>query len=138
MYLLEEKWVEFEQIKKFLEIFKEVTIIMSGSSYPTLSMTVPLYNILIDYVKDVIGDENEENQIDDENNSEEEEEEEEEEEWSQVIKNAAKKSKVKLLEYYNKTGDTYLIATILNSHLKLQYYKDQKWDNELISNIYQK
>jgi len=110
---------------------------MSGSSYPTLSMTVPLYNILIDHVEDVIGDENEENQIDDENNSEEEEEE-EEEEWSQVIKNAAKKSKVKLLEYYNKTGDIYLIATILDSRLKLQYYKDQKWDNELISNIYQK
>ncbi len=108
---------------------------MSGSSYPTLSMTVPLYNILIDHVEDVIGNENEENQIDDENNSEEEEE---EEEWSQVIKNAAKKSKVKLLEYYNKTGDIYLIATILDSRLKLQYYKDQKWDNELISNIYQK
>ena len=107
---------------------------MSGSSYPTLSMTVPLYNILIDHVEDVIGDENEENQIDDKNNSEEEKE----EEWSQVIKNAAKKSKVKLLEYYNKTGDTYLIATILNLRLKLQYYKDQKWDNELISNIYQK
>ena len=106
---------------------------MSGSFYPTLSMTVPLYNILIDHVEDVIGDENEEDQIDDENNSEEEEE-----EWSQVIKNAAKKSKVKLLEYYNKTGDIYLIATILDPRLKLQYYKDQKWDNELISNIYQK
>ena len=106
---------------------------MSGSSYPTLSMTVPLYNILIDYVEDVISDENEEDQIDDENNSEEKEE-----EWSQVIKNVAKKSKVKLLEYYNKTGDIYLIATILDSRLKLQYYKDQKWDNELISNIYQK
>ena len=47
---------------------------MSGSSYPTLSITVPLYNILIDYVEDVISDENEEDQIDDENNSEEEEE----------------------------------------------------------------
>ena len=35
---------------------------MSGSSYPTLSMTVSLYNILIDHVEDVIGDENEENQ----------------------------------------------------------------------------
>ena len=40
---------------------------MSGSSYPTLSMTVPLYNILIDHVEDVIGVENEEDQIDDEN-----------------------------------------------------------------------
>ena len=92
---------------------------MSGSSYPILSMTVLLYNILIDYVEDVIGDENEEDQIDDENNSEEKEE-----EWSQVIKNAAKKSEVKLLEYYNKTGDTYLIVTMVNLHLKLQYYKD--------------
>ena len=110
---------------------------MSGSHYPTLSLTVPLYNILIDHVEDIIGVENEEDQIDDENNSKEEEEE-EEEKWSQVIKNAAKKSKVKLLEYYNKTGNIYLIVTILDPHLKLQYYKNQKWDNELISNIYQK
>jgi hypothetical protein len=131
----EEKWVEFEQIKNFLEIFKEVTVIMSGSFYPTLSMTVPLYNIIIDHVEDVIGDENTQ-EINDENDNEEEEE--GEEEWNQVIKDAAKKSKAKLLEYYNKTGDSYLISTILDPRLKLQYYKDHNWEESLINTIYQK
>ena len=52
-----------EQIKDFLKIFKEVTVIMSGSFYPTLSMTIPLYNILIDHVEDVIGEEIEDDDI---------------------------------------------------------------------------
>ena len=41
----------------FLEPFKEVTTLMSGSTYPTLSMTIPLFNFLIDHVEDTIGDE---------------------------------------------------------------------------------
>lgn len=123
-----------KQIKNFLKIFKEVTVIMSGSFYPTLSMTIPLYNILIDHIEDVIGDENiqeiDEN-IDNNDN-------ENEEEWNQIIKEAAKKSRVKLLEYYNKTNDTYLISTILDPRLKFQYYKDQNWEDTLTNSIYQK
>lgn len=107
---------------------------MSGSFYPTLSMTIPLYNILIDHIEDVIGDENiqeiDEN-IDNNDN-------ENEEEWNQIIKEAAKKSRVKLLEYYNKTNDTYLISTILDPRLKFQYYKDQNWEDTLTNSIYQK
>ena len=119
----EENWIVFERIKNFLEIFKEVTVIMSGSFYPTISMTIPLYNILIDHVEDIIGDEeNEDN----------------EEEWNQIIKNAAKRCKRKLLEYYNKTNDTYLISTILDPRLKIKYYKDHDWGNSLISTIHQK
>ena len=55
--ITEEIWVKLKQIKNFLEIFKEVTVIMSGSFYPTLSMTIPLYNILIDHIENVIGNE---------------------------------------------------------------------------------
>ena len=29
---------------------------MSGSTYPTLSTTIPLYNILIDHLEDIIED----------------------------------------------------------------------------------
>jgi len=46
---------------------------MSGSFYPTLSMTVPLYNILIDHVEDVINEDNNTNEEDDKNNSNKEE-----------------------------------------------------------------
>jgi hypothetical protein len=84
-------------------------------------MIVPLYNILINHVENIISNENIQ-EIDNENNSEACKD---EEKWDQVIKEAAKKSKVKLLEYYNKTHDIYLISTILDSRLKFQYYKNQ-------------
>ncbi|CAB4493481.1 unnamed protein product [Rhizophagus irregularis] len=138
------QWAELEKIKDFLFLFKEVTTIMFGFTYPTLSTTIPLYNILIDHVENVIGDvnvigdENEEviEDVDDEskansgNNNENE--------WSQIIKNAAKICRLKLLEYYNKTNYSYLISTILDPRLKLQYYKDNEWGDELINDIQQK
>ncbi|RIA85622.1 hypothetical protein C1645_830518 [Glomus cerebriforme] len=96
----------------------EVTMIISGSFYLTLLMIVPLYNILIDHVKDVINEDNNTDEEDDENNSNEKEN------WYQTIKETAKKCKVKLLEYYNKTNDIFLISTILDPRLKLKYYKD--------------
>ncbi|CAB5382242.1 unnamed protein product [Rhizophagus irregularis] len=140
----EEKWAIFEQIKNFLEIFKEVTVIMSGSHYPTLSLTVPLYNILIDHVEDVIGNDKEDDDDEDddeeneENNEENNGENDDDEKWNQIVKKAAKKCKVKLLEYYNKTNDTYLISTILDPRLKLKYYKDHNWEETLVNTIYQK
>ena len=38
---------------------------MSGSTYPTLSTTIPLYNILIDHLEDIIEDD----EINDDNES---------------------------------------------------------------------
>ncbi|CAB4378044.1 unnamed protein product [Rhizophagus irregularis] len=122
----------------------KVTVIMSGSHYPTLSLTVPLYNILIDHVEDVIGNDKEEDDDEDddeeneENNEENNGENDDDEKWNQIVKKAAKKCKVKLLEYYNKTNDTYLISTILDPRLKLKYYKDHNWEETLVNTIYQK
>jgi hypothetical protein len=111
-------------------------------TFLTLSTTIPLYNILIDHVETVIGDENEEINEDDINENVDEYEEdsgnENANEWSQVIKDAAKICKIKLLEYYNKTNDSYLISTILDPRLKLQYYKDNEWGDELINDVRQK
>jgi len=67
-----------------------------------------------------------------------ENEKENDEKWSQLIKNASKKCKEKLLEYYNKTNDSYLISTILDPRLKLQYYKDHEWGEQLTNEIQQK
>ncbi|CAB4440772.1 unnamed protein product [Rhizophagus irregularis] len=144
-YLLtENQWAELEKIKDFLFLFKEVTTIMSGFTYPTLSATIPLYNILIDHVENVIGDvnvigdENEEVIEDVDDESEANSGNNNENEWSQIIKNAAKICRLKLLEYYNKTNYSYLISTILDPRLKLQYYKDNEWGDELINDIQQK
>jgi hypothetical protein len=86
---------------------------MSSSTYSTLTTTIPLYNFLIDHIEDT---ENETN-ID------------------PIIKEAAISYKEKLLKYYNKTNESYLIATILDPRLKLQYYKNNNWEKEIINNI---
>jgi len=117
---------------------------MSSSTYPTLSTTIPLYNILIDHIEDIIENEeieNEESAIIDEiesNTSTSENENEQDKIWSKLIKDASTKCKKKLLEYYNKTNDSYLISIILDPRLKLQYYKDQEWGEQLIGEIQQK
>ena len=86
---------------------------MSGSIYPTLSLAVPLFNSLLDHIKDT------ESAYDSE----------------QAIYKAAEKSKKKLLEYYNKTNDAYLVATILDPRLKMWYYRDNEWEEELLAKI---
>jgi hypothetical protein len=65
---------------------------MSNSIYPTLTTTIPLYNILVDHVENTISTP----------------------EMLQTIIVTAEEYKKKLLEYYNKTNDTYLIVTILD------------------------
>lgn len=119
---------------------------MSGSTYSTLSMTIPLFNFLIDHVEDIIGDENEEvneesndNENDDENDVENDVENDDENiRIDKSIKNAAKYCKDKLLKYYNKTNNAYLIAVILDPRLKMQYFKDEEWGDNLINEINQK
>jgi len=45
-YLItEDQWNEFTKIQNFLRPFKEVTTIMSGFTYPTISATISLYKL---------------------------------------------------------------------------------------------
>jgi hypothetical protein len=115
---------------------------MSSSSYPTLSITIPLYNILIDHVEDILKESNDENDENNKINEEAEETEsdthEKDEEWNQLIKDASNKCRRKLLEYYNKTNDSYLISIILDPRLKLQYFQDHEWGETLINDTQQK
>ena len=98
---------------------------MSSSSYPTLSMLIPLYNALIDHTEDYLSEnENEngseiENEDDDENGNRE-----------SVIKVAATNCRIKLLKYYNKTNDACIIVTILDLRLKMEYYNNDTWSDD--------
>src|SRR5688572_26179226 len=88
---------------------------MSGSSYSTLSMVIPLYNALIDHTEDYALVEED-----------------------SFIKTAAIKSRTKLLEYYNKTNDACIIVTILDPRLKMDYYNDESWDDDQRKEIKEK
>ena len=99
---------------------------MSSSSYSTLSITIPLYNILIDHIKDHISEESNDkiNKINEETESDVNSE--KNDEWNQLISEASVKCRTKLMKYYNKTNDSYLISIILNPRLKLKYFQDHK------------
>jgi hypothetical protein len=89
---------------------------MSGSSYPTLSMVIPLYNALIDHTEDHAFNDNEES----------------------LIKTAATMCRSKLLEYYNKTNNACTIVTILDPRLKMDYYNDDTWNDDQRKEIREK
>ncbi|GES82328.1 zinc finger BED domain-containing protein RICESLEEPER 2-like [Rhizophagus clarus] len=126
--ITDDEWSELEKVKLFLEKFKEITVLMSGSLYPTLSMLIPLYNALIDHTEDYISEGEEENEGEDGNESEDEIGNDNEE---STIKKAAMNCRVKLLHYYNKTNDACIIVTILDPRLKMEYYND-----EIFLNVY--
>lgn len=42
-----DQWTILEKVRDFLKIFKDVTLIMEGYKKPTLSYTVPLFDILV-------------------------------------------------------------------------------------------
>lgn len=78
-----------------------------GFKYFTLFATVSLYNKLITHIKEYL-------------------------ETSKSIipndffKKAVEACNRKLLEYYNKTNDAYLIVTILDFRFKMSYYKQNE------------
>jgi len=88
---------------------------MSSSSYPTLSMVIPLYNALIDHTEDYAFNDEE-----------------------SFIKIAATNSRAKLLDYYNKTNDVCIIVTILDPRLKMDYYDDDSWSDDQRKEIREK
>jgi len=47
------QWTTLEKIGEFLEPFKDLTIKMSSSSYCTAFWIIPLFNIILNHVKDV-------------------------------------------------------------------------------------
>ncbi|KAF0534278.1 zinc finger bed domain-containing protein ricesleeper 2-like [Gigaspora margarita] len=104
-----------ERALNLQQCFKDATLEISASSYPTLSYTIPIYNYLIDLIEKFL----------------------KEESYSNDIINAIDKAKLKLQKYYPTTnGLAYITAAIIDPRLKLDYFKDQDFDEETIE-IYQ-
>jgi hypothetical protein len=45
-------WTNLEKIANFLQPFKDLTVKMSASSYSTVFIIIPLFNIIIDHMED--------------------------------------------------------------------------------------
>jgi hypothetical protein len=118
--LSEDEWKILTEIKKYLEPFASVTKNIEGSLYPTLSVVIPLYNVLIDHIEDWI-----------DNNQDDDEEPDGSEYGSGLhcpeITAGAIAAKTKLLEYYNKTSEIYIVSVIMDPRLKIDYFSVEDW-----------
>ncbi|CAB5198761.1 unnamed protein product [Rhizophagus irregularis] len=112
--LVDSEWKLLEKIKNLLYIFSRATNHISHSRFPTISNFVPVYNWLMDKIEDLQTNKN----------------------TNEVIKIVAKNAMEKIQKYYHYTSAlVYNISTVLDPRLKLQYYKDNDWEEEYITEI---
>ena len=90
---------------KFLVPFDVLTKFVDRCKYPTLSNVVPLYNQIVDTIAVWSRDETQ----------------------SIEIRHAAVIALDKLIKYYDKTSDIYLIATVMDPRLKINIFQRQGW-----------
>ncbi|GES80463.1 ribonuclease H-like domain-containing protein [Rhizophagus clarus] len=97
---------------KELVIFLHDTLHISHGRYPTIENSIPIFNWLMDKIKDFdkkIG-------ID------------------EIVKQEARNAMEKLKKYYQYTdGMIYTISTILDLWLKLTYHRDHNWEEKYIT-----
>lgn len=101
------EWVAVEEIRDFLKPFIYVLEAIDGFKHQTLSLVVPFYNYLLDFLEELVKNDRK----------------------SKEIRTAAKKAFAKINKQYEKTTAVYLVATILDPRLKLQYFKSKGWES---------
>jgi len=107
----ESEWNIIAICLEFLEPFAVTTKEMESAAYPTLTVVIPLFNALITHIED----------------------------WGsgnhihpKETIDAAKAAQAKLLKYYHKTTDAYVMALMLDPRLKMDYFQDNNWDEDVI------
>lgn len=103
----EEGWKKIEECLKFLEPFATITKHVEGFKHPTLSCVIPLYNKLLNFLEDWANDSS----------------------HSSTSKSAAFAAISKLTKYYDKTTEVYLVSTVLDPRLKLNYFIKNGWED---------
>src|SRR6185437_11074279 len=107
------EWNKLGQLVGILKPFKEATTIMSSSSYPTLSISVPLYYELVKTL----------------------EESKENDEIPAWLIQGCDTAIDKLLTYCRKTSILHLAAIVLDPRLKIQYFEELGWSLHLVTQI---
>jgi hypothetical protein len=120
--LSNDDWHVIKLVTKFLEPFANVTKEIEGLKHPTLNVVIPLYNSLIDHVEDWIDEEN--CLLNNEGRK-----------TCEEIIAGARVAKEKLLKYYNKTAEVYIVPVVLDPRLKLNYFDAQEWGSFLETEV---
>ena len=108
---VDEEWDILAEICELLKVFDDATKAICASEYPTLADTIPLYNALIDTLKDFT----------------------EERTRIQMLGSAVGVARKKLCDKYAKAdAAAYLITTIIDPRVKLSYYEQEEWGEEWV------
>ena len=102
--LTKEDWKILRVIRDFLQIFKDVTKEIEGYKQdPTVALSVPLYNLLLEDLEDWSTDSRK----------------------STEMQQGAKRALSKIEKYYDKCTDVFLVATALDPRMKLDYFRQR-------------
>ena len=104
------EWAILEKIAEFLEPFKDLTIKMSVASHSTVFNIIPLFNIIIDHIKDVSS--SKDGQI------------------PTQIRQAAREARGKLVQYYSKTNTIIILCTALDPRRRFNYFIKKEFPEE--------
>ncbi|GBC53601.2 ribonuclease H-like protein [Rhizophagus irregularis DAOM 181602=DAOM 197198] len=130
--LLEEEWERILEIRGILQHYKKCTDLSVSQQYPTLSYTIPMYNFLLDKLEDEYDKRKESDKEEDEEEDDDDSDDDNESENDEILC-ALKQSIEKIKKYYTFTsGLIYTAATVLDPRIKLQYYKDNMWEESFI------
>ncbi|GBC14125.2 ribonuclease H-like protein [Rhizophagus irregularis DAOM 181602=DAOM 197198] len=130
--LLEEEWERILEIRGILQHYKKCTDLSVSQQYLTLSYTIPMYNFLLDKLEDEYDKRKESDKEEDEEEDDDDSDDDNESENDEILC-ALKQSIEKIKKYYTFTsGLIYTAATVLDPRIKLQYYKDNMWEESFI------
>lgn len=104
--LQQEEWDILKEVFNFLESFAFITTYVEGTSYPTLSLVVPMYNKLLDLFEEVSRDDTKHT----------------------LIQKGAKAGLDKLLSYYDKSSPLIMTATFMDPRCKMNYFIANGWN----------
>ncbi|OJT13582.1 hypothetical protein TRAPUB_9870 [Trametes pubescens] len=111
--LIEEDWTLLDQLHRLLDPFVYSTNEISHSSRGLVHEVIPFMDLLTEHVDEFIADET----------------------LHPAVRGAAKRGRAILDKYYTLTDTTtvYRIAMMLHPRYKTQYFKDQSWPDEWIT-----
>jgi len=111
-------WERMKKVYDYLKKFKKVSVHMCGDLYPTFSRAIPEYNRLLNHIE-LYGELTKPlpsaTEVD-------------------ILHQAAVASFGKLVDYYQKTSDSYTVATVLDPRLKLEFFEESQ-RNEIFDTV---
>ena len=110
--LTNDDWSEIEELLFLYKKFADINYYLESESYPTITKTIPFFNLILDHLEDCMDRYNNENAL-------------------YQMADAAWK---KIVKYYAKTNEMNIVLVALDPRLNIQYLVDEGIEKKDIDN----